>query len=96
MTERQSNPQDIPPDPELEREETPHMRSCYGVNFGWFMEDMPGDEEQREQCFACHDFDKCWKMSLVKALVQLRFEVRNAGTTIGRGIGGSHSTRPFS
>jgi len=71
------------------------MKDCFGVSFGWFMEDMVGDEKQRQKCYHCPDFDKCQKMSLIRALTQLRFELRRSAANLGRAIGGSHSAYPF-
>lgn len=71
------------------------MKDCFGVCFGWFMEDLIGDELQRRQCYACSDFEPCYKMSMVKSLTQLRFEIRRAAQHVGRSIGGSHSAYPF-
>ena len=68
------------------------MKDCFGVNFGWFMEDMIGDEIQRETCYHCADYDACYKMAMVRSLTQLRFEIRKSAHTVGRAIGGSHST----
>jgi hypothetical protein len=75
--------------------EKEHMKDCFGVSFGWFMEDMIGDEPQRRVCYECPDFDACSKMAMVRALVQLRFEMRKSAGTIGRAIGGSHAAYPF-
>ncbi len=71
------------------------MKDCFGVCFGWFMEDLIGDELQRRQCYACVDFEPCYKMTMVKSLTQLRFEIRRASQYVGRSIGGSHSAYPF-
>jgi hypothetical protein len=71
------------------------MKDCFGVCFGWFMEDLIGDEQQRRQCYACPDFEPCYQMTLIKSLTQLRFEIRRASQYVGRSIGGSHSAYPF-
>ncbi len=76
-------------------EKSPEMKECFGVSFGWFMEDMIGDYDDRLKCYECPDFDACWKMSAVRCMTQLRYEVGRAAQTVGRAYGGSHSTRPF-
>jgi len=80
---------------EENKEPNGDMKACFGVSFGWFMEDMVGDEKQREKCYRCPDFDRCQKMALVRALTQLRFEIRRSAAGLGRAIGGSHSAYPF-
>lgn len=76
-------------------QDKPKMKDCFGVCFGWFMEDMIGDEKQRQQCYDCYDYDKCQKMALIRSITQLRFEIRRSATYVGRAIGGSHSSYPF-
>ena len=71
------------------------MKECFGVGMGWFMEDMIGDSEERRQCYECRDYDACFKMSMLRATVQLRFEVRRSAQGLGLAFGGRHSSRPF-
>ena len=71
------------------------MKPCFGVSFGWFMEDMIGDPEQIRQCYDCADFDRCQKMMLIRSLTQLRFEVRRSAHYLGRAMNGSSSTHPL-
>ncbi len=71
------------------------MKDCFGVSFGWFMEDLIGDCDQLRKCYECPDYEKCQQMSMIRALTQLRHEVRRASLTIGRAYGGSHSNYPF-
>jgi hypothetical protein len=81
----------------MTEEEKPkrQMKECFGVSMGWFMEDMIGDTDQVRKCYECVDFDQCYKMSSLRALTQLRFEIRRAAKTVGYALGGSHSSRPF-
>ena len=76
-------------------EEERVMKECFGLSFGWFMEGMIGDYEERRRCYNCPDFDPCQKMAVIKGMVQLRLEIGRAAAILGRAIGGSHSTRPF-
>ena len=73
----------------------PRMKECFGISFGWFMEDMIGDYGERLRCYECPDYDMCYKLTMVKNAVQLRFEIRRAAATVNRGFGGSHSAYPF-
>ena len=73
----------------------PSMKECFGISFGWFMEDLIGDYDQRLKCYECADFEKCQQMVMIRNLTQLRYEVRRSTQTISRAIGGSHSTFPF-
>lgn len=71
------------------------MKDCFGVSFGWFMEDLIGDTRQLEQCYECPDYDMCYKMSQIRTLHKLRFDIQRAASSIGRSMGGSHSSYPF-
>lgn len=71
------------------------MRECFGVSFGWFMEDMVGDYEQRRKCYECPDYDACHKMASLRAQVQLRLEIRRSAQSLGLAFGGRYSSRPF-
>jgi hypothetical protein len=76
-------------------EEIGTMKPCFGVSFGWFMEDLIGNPEDRLKCYECPDYDRCQQMALIQSLIQIRYEIRRAAQTVGRAFGGSHSTRPF-
>jgi hypothetical protein len=59
------------------------------------MEDLIGDPDQIRQCYECPDFDMCQKMAHVRALVQLRFEVRRSAAYLGRAVNGASSMNPL-
>lgn len=71
------------------------MKECFGFQMGFGPEGMAPDPEEREKCFLCEDFDRCYKYSLVRALHSLRFEIRNGASGIRKSIGGSHSEFPL-
>lgn len=71
------------------------MKHCFGVSMGWFMEDLVGEYHERLRCYNCSDFEACYKMSMVRTLTQLRYEVRRAARVVGLAIGGSHSAYPY-
>ena len=73
----------------------PKMKDCFGLGFGGFMEDLLGDYDVRLKCYECPDYDKCYQMTIVKALTQTRYEIRRAAGAVGRALGGSHSSWPF-
>ena len=43
----------------------------------------------------CEDFDKCFKVALVRNLQALKLEIRKSVRGIRNSIGGSHSEFPF-
>ena len=75
--------------------EKPQMKECFGISMGWFMEDLVGDLKDRQKCYDCADYERCYQMCMLKATTQLRFEVRRAARTLGNAFGGSHSQYPF-
>lgn len=75
--------------------EKPKMKDCFGVSMGWFMEDLVGDTKDRQKCYECQDFERCYQMMVIKTTVQLRFELRRAARTVGLAIGGVHSSQVF-
>ena len=64
------------------------MKPCFGVNLGWFMEDLIGEPDEVEQCYACPDFDPCQKMALIRQMTMLRFEIRRCARNIVQSLGG--------
>jgi hypothetical protein len=71
------------------------MRECFGIQFGYFMEDKVSTFEERKRCYNCEDFDKCFKISLIKALYSLKVEMRTGVRGIRNSLGGSHSDFPL-
>ena len=71
------------------------MKDCFGISMGWFMEDLVGDLKDLEKCYTCVDFDQCYKLSMIRVLTSLRYEVRKAARTVGLAVGGSHSAYPY-
>ncbi|MBN1867805.1 hypothetical protein JW916_10980 [Candidatus Sumerlaeota bacterium] len=76
-------------------DEKREMKDCFGVNFGWFMEDMIGDPDQVRHCYDCMDFDRCQRMAQVRALSLLRFEIRRSAAYLGRAVNGASSMNPL-
>ncbi|NQU42739.1 hypothetical protein HQ520_05605 [bacterium] len=77
------------------RKEEAQMKDCFGVRMGSFMEDMIGEVDEVRKCYACEDFDQCYKMSMIRVMTQLRFEMRRAAKVVGLAAGGAHSVHPF-
>jgi hypothetical protein len=77
-------------------EEPRKMKDCFGVCFGWFMQDLIGDTKQLEQCYNCPDYDKCFQMAMVRSLTQLRYELRRGAMAVSRNLGGTSNTYPNS
>ena len=69
------------------------MKQCFGVNLGWFMEDLIGDPDQVQECYGCADFDACQKLALIRQMTMLRFEIRRASQNIVQALGGTFSPR---
>jgi hypothetical protein len=69
------------------------MRQCFGVNLGWFMEDLIGEPDRVQECYGCPDFDACQKLALVRQITMLRFEVRHCARSIVQALGGSFNPR---
>ena len=71
------------------------MKECFGTQFGFFFEDRIDDNQVREKCYECEDFDKCFKLALIKSLKGLRLEIRHGVRNLRNSMGGSHSEFPF-
>ena len=71
------------------------MLECFGLNMGWFDEFGISEPEQREQCLNCHLFEPCYKMSMIRQLNNLRFEMRKSTRALRNSMGGVHSEHPF-
>jgi hypothetical protein len=71
------------------------MKECFGLNFGYFFEDRPGDEELRKKCYECEDYDKCYKLTMIQCLKSLKLEIRQGVRNLRNSMGGSHSEFPF-
>jgi hypothetical protein len=71
------------------------MRECFGVHFGYFMEDKVSSYDERKQCYECEDFDKCYKISLIRSLQALKVEIRTGVRGLRNSLGGSHSDFPL-
>jgi hypothetical protein len=63
------------------------MKYCFGVNLGWFMEDLIGTPEQVKACYDCPDFARCQQMAMVRQMVMLRHEIRRTGQQIVQALG---------
>lgn len=71
------------------------MKECFGQSFGWFDDMGMSSYEDRDKCFHCELYDRCYQMSLVRQLHVLKFEIRNGVRGIRNSLGGSHSDYPF-
>ncbi|MBN1515562.1 hypothetical protein JXA32_03225 [Candidatus Sumerlaeota bacterium] len=71
------------------------MPECFGISFGWFDDFGTSEHEDREKCFHCPQFEPCWKMSMVRSLHNLRYEMRRGVRGLRNSLGGSHSENPF-
>ena len=70
-------------------------RPCFGLQQNWIMEDGISDPEEVHKCFDCPMFDRCHQLSLMRALQQIRYEMRRSTRGIRDSLGGAHSQRPF-
>jgi len=71
------------------------MKECFGTRFGFFFEDRIDQDEVREKCYNCEDFEKCYKVALIQNLKSLKLEIRQGVRNLRNSIGGSHSEFPF-
>ncbi|HPB32731.1 MAG TPA: hypothetical protein PLB62_14870 [Candidatus Sumerlaeota bacterium] len=71
------------------------MKECFGISFGFFFEDHPAQDEVREKCYSCEDFEKCFKVSLIQNMKALKLEIRSGVRNLRNSMGGSHSEFPF-
>ena len=71
------------------------MKECFGLQMAFGPEGMAPEPEEREKCFNCEDFDKCFKYALIRSMHSLKFEIRNGVTALRKSIGGSHSEFPL-
>ncbi len=71
------------------------MEECFGLYMAFGPDGMTPDPKERERCYKCKDFDKCFKYSLIRQLIGLRFEIRNGVAGIRKSLGGSHSDFPL-
>ncbi len=70
------------------------MKPCFGIGMSGVNRDQISIED-REKCYKCEDFERCWKMMLIKSLNDLRIEIREASIRIKNALGGAHSNFPF-
>ena len=72
------------------------MKECFGIQFGGLVsEELVHDESKRAECLLCQDFDACYKISVVKNLLQNRGEIRKGVRNLRNSLGGSHREFPF-
>ena len=71
------------------------MKECFGLSFGFLWEDRVQSEDEREKCYRCDDFERCFKIALVRSLKALRLEMHKGVRGIRNSLGGSHSEHPF-
>jgi hypothetical protein len=74
--------------------DTPPL-DCFGLQMSWMMEDSLADPLEMRKCHSCADFDRCSKISTVRALLQIKFEMRRSTRGLRDSLGGSHSQSPF-
>ena len=68
---------------------------CFGLQMSWMMEDSMADPLEMRKCRRCPDFDRCCKLSMVRALLQIKFEIRHSTRGLRESLGGSHSQTAF-
>lgn len=68
---------------------------CFGLQMTWMMEDGVSSPEETRKCYPCPFFDRCNRISVVRSLQQLRFEMRRSTRGLRESLGGSHSHQPF-
>lgn len=70
------------------------MKRCFGVGISTANQDTLS-LENREICYQCEDFDRCFQVMLVKSIHDLRIEVRESSVRLKNALGGAHSNFPF-
>jgi hypothetical protein len=71
------------------------MKDCFGLQMGVGPEGLAPSEEMVRACYECEDFDKCYKYSLIRALVTIKHEMRLGSEGIRKSLRGSHSDNPL-
>ena len=71
------------------------MKDCFGIHFGFMFEDKVTQKEDRSKCYNCDDFDKCFKIALIRSLEGIKVEIRNGVRGLRNSLGGSHKEFPF-
>lgn len=71
------------------------MKECFGVNFGFLWEDRVQSADEHKKCYECEDFEKCFKVALIRSLQAIKLEIRHGVRGIRNSLGGSHSEFPF-
>lgn len=71
------------------------MKDCFGIHFGFFEGGMAGKPEDRQKCYDCPDFDKCYKIALIQSLTALKLEIRTGVMGLKSSLGGSHTDFPM-
>ncbi|MCX7046377.1 MAG: hypothetical protein NTX50_12940 [Candidatus Sumerlaeota bacterium] len=70
-------------------------RECFGLQMNWMMEDGISDPEETKKCFYCPMFERCNRISTIRVLQQLRYEMRRSTRGLRESLGGAHSQNPF-
>ena len=71
------------------------MKECFGLHFGFIGGDTVIPEDEREKCYKCEDFDRCYKVAMVRSLNNLKIEIRTGVRKLRNSMGGSHKEYPF-
>ena len=58
--------------------------ACFGLQLNWMMEDCVFDPDEALKCYDCPAFDRCHRLSLIRSLQQMKYEVRKSAREIGR------------
>ena len=75
-------------------DDAPELPHCFGFQMGWMMEDGIADPDVTRGCYDCFAFERCTRISSVRSLQLIRFEIRRAAQGMRDSLGGSHS-KPF-
>ena len=65
--------------------------ACFGLQLNWMMEDCVFDPEEALKCYACPAFDRCHRLSLIRSLQQMKYEIRKSARGLRESLGGGHS-----
>ena len=68
---------------------------CFGFQMNWMMEDSVVDPEEVRKCLDCSMFERCNRLSVVRSLQQIKFEIRRSTRGLRESLGGAHSQQPF-